>query len=98
MTAPDTNSAESQNSVFREEDWVPTPADDRTLRAIKHASQTASVTTRRALAIETGWSPSVLEDVLTRLESEGYAELIGESGCQRVVLTNRGETAARRSE
>jgi len=97
MTAPTTNSAASDNSVFQEtEDGVDTPANDLALvQIIEHAYETAGTTTRRDLEIETQWSAAELDQLLDRLESKEYAELIGDSDRQMVVLTNRGEFLAR---
>jgi len=97
MTAFDTNSAASDNSVFQgTEDGVYTPANDLALvQIIEHAFETAGTTTRRDLEIETQWSAAELDQLLDRLESKEYAELIGESDRQMVVLTNQGEFLAR---
>jgi hypothetical protein len=97
MTAPNPNSAASENSVFQEtEDGIDTPANDPALvQIIEHAYETAGTTTRRDIDIETKWSATELDQVLDRLESEGYAELIGDSNRQMIVLTNRGEFLAR---
>jgi len=96
MTAPDTNSAASHNSIFQEtEDGVTTPANDRALvQIIEHAYETAGTTTRRDLEIETQWSSTELDQLLDRLEAEGYAELIGDSNRQMLLLTNQGELLA----
>jgi hypothetical protein len=97
MTAPDINSAASDNSVFQgTEDGVDTPANDLALvQIIEHASETAGTTTRRDLEIETQWSAAELDQLLDRLESKEYAELVGDSDRQMVILTNRGEFLAR---
>lgn len=97
MTAPDINSAASDNSVFQgTEDGVDTPANDLALvQIIEHAYETPGTTTRRDLELETQWSAAELDQFLDRLESKEYAELIGDSDRQMVVLTNRGEFLAR---
>ena len=97
MTAPDINSAASDNSVFQgTEDGADTPANDSALvQIIEHAYETAGTTTRRDLKIESQWSSSELDKHLDRLEGEGYAELIGESNRQMLLLTNQGEFLAR---
>jgi hypothetical protein len=97
MTAPDTNSAVSDNSVFQgTEDGVDTPANDRALvQIIEHAYETAGTTTRRDLEIETQWNSAELDQLLHRLESEGHVELIGDTDQHMVVLTSRGELLAR---
>ena len=97
MTAPDINSAASDNSVFQgTEDGVDTPANDLALvPIIEYASETAGTTTRRDLKLETQWSAAELDQLLDRLESKEYAELIGNSNQQMVVLTNRGEFLVR---
>jgi len=96
MTAPNTNSAASDNSVFQgTEDGVDTPANDLALvQIIEYASETAGTTTRRDLKIESHWSSSELTQLLDRLEDAGYAELIGESNRQMLLLTNQGEFLA----
>ena len=98
MTAPDTNSAGSDNSVFQgSEDRPDTPANDRALvQIIEYAYETASTTTRRDLEIETQWNTTELNQLLDRLEAIGYAELIGDSDRRRIVLTSRGEFLGRR--
>lgn len=98
MTAPDTNSVASDNSVFQgSEDRPDTPANDRALvQIIEYAYETASTTTRRDLEIETQWNTTELDQLLDRLEAIGYAELIGDSYRQMIVLTSRGEFLARR--
>jgi hypothetical protein len=97
MTAPDINSAASDNSVFQgTEDGVDTPANDLALvQIIEHAYETAGTTTHRDLEIETQWSAAELDQLLDQLESKEYAELIGDSDRQMVVLTNQGEFLAR---
>ena len=97
MTALDINSAASDNSVFQgTEDGVDTQANDLALvQIIEHAYETASTTTRRDLAIETEWSAAELDQLLDRLEAKGYAEVIGDSNRQMIVLTSRGEFLAR---
>lgn len=97
MTAPNTNSAASDNSVFQgTEDGVDTPANDLALVQItEHAYETASTTTRRDLKIETRWSSAELDELLDQLEAKGYVELIGESERQMIVLTHQGEFLAR---
>lgn len=97
MTASYTNSAASDNSVFQgTEDGVDTPANDLALvQIIEHAYETAGTTTRRDLEIETQWSSAELKQLLDRLASKGYAELIGDSNRQMIVLTNRDEFLAR---
>ena len=97
MTANDGNSAASDNSVFQgTEDGVDTPANDRALvQIIEHADETAGTTTRRELEFKTEWESVELTRLLDRLEAMGYAELIGESNRQMLVLTSRGESLAR---
>jgi len=98
MTAPDTNSAASDNSVFQGSENRPhTPANDRAFVQItKYTYETASTTTRRDLEIETQWNTTELDQLLDRLEAIGYAELIGDSDRQMIVLTSRGKFLARR--
>lgn len=98
MTAPDTNSAASDNSVFQGSgDRPDTPANDRALvQIIEYAYETASTTTRRDLEIETQWNTTELNQLLDRLEAIGYAELIGDSDRRMIVLMSRGELLGRR--
>lgn len=100
MTAPEANSAASDNSVFQSpEERVNTPADDPALvQIIEYAYETAGTTTRRDLIIETQWNPSKLDKLLNRLKAEGYVVLISESSTPIVLLTSRGEFVARREQ
>jgi DNA-binding MarR family transcriptional regulator len=97
MTAPDTNSAVSDNSVFQgTEDGVTSPANDHALvQIIEHAYETAGTTTRRDLKLQTQWSSADLRQALDHLEARGYAESIGDAHRQMVILTSRGEGLAR---
>ncbi|PGF14404.1 hypothetical protein CP556_21570 [Natrinema sp. CBA1119] len=98
MTAPNTNSAASNNSVFQgSEDRPDTPANDHALvQIIEYAYETASTTTRRDLEIETQWNTTELDQLLDRLEAIGCAELIGDSAHRMIMLTSRGEFLGRR--
>ena len=96
MTANDTNSAGSENSVSPVEDRAVTLARDPELRRIvEHAADSGGSTTRRDLAAKTGWSISEIDTLLQRLEAGELVELIGEAGYGIVVLTHRGERLAR---
>ena len=97
MIAPNTNSAASDNSVFQgSEDRPDTPANDRSLvQIIEYAYETASTTTRCDLEIETQWNATERDQLLDQLETIGYAELIGDSDRQMIVLTSRVEFLAR---
>ena len=98
MTAPDTNSTASDNSVFQAtEDRPDTPANDRVrVQIIEHAYESASTTTHRDLEFETQWNATELDQLLDRLEAIGYAESTGDSDCQMIILTGRGDFLARR--
>ena len=96
MTANNTNSAGSENSVSPVEDRAVTLARDPELRRIvEHAANSGGSTTRRDLAAKTGWPISEIDTHLELLEAGGFVELIGEAGRGIVVLTHRGERLAR---
>jgi len=96
MTANNTNSAGSENSVSPVEDRTVTLARDPELRRIvEHAANSGGATTRRDLAAKTGWPISEIDTHLELLEAGKYVELIGEAGHSIVVLTHRGEQLAR---
>ena len=96
MTANNTNSAGSENSVSPVEDRTVTLARDPELRRIvEHAADSGGATTRRDLAAKTGWPISEIDPHLELLEAGGFVELIGEAGYGIVVLTHRGERLAR---
>jgi hypothetical protein len=98
MTAADTNGTASDNSVFQAtEDRPDTPANDRArVQIIEHAYETASTTTRRDLEFETQWNATELDQLLDRFEAIGYAESTGDSDCQMIIVTGRGDFLARR--
>ena len=98
MTAADTNSTASDNSVFQAtEDRPDTPANDRaSVQIIEHEYETASTTTRRDLEFETQWNATELDQLLDRFEAIGYAESTGDSDCQMIIVTGRGDFLARR--
>lgn len=98
MTASNTNSAASDISIFQEtESRSYLPDNDRVLvQIIEYTYETASTTIRRDLEIETQWNTIELDQFLDRLEAIGYAEFIGDSYCQMIVLASRGEFLAPR--
>ena len=96
MTANNTNSVGSENSVSPIEDRAKFLARDPALkRIVEHATETGGSTTRRDLAAKTGWSVSEIDTHLERLVEGEFVELIGEAGYGIVVLTHRGERLAR---
>jgi len=97
MTAPDTNSAASDNSIFQwTEDGPDTPANDRApIQIIEDAYETSGTTTCSDLTIETQWSTIELDQFFDRLEAIGYAGLISDLDRQMIVLMSRGQLLAR---
>ena len=97
MTAPNTNSAASDNSIFQgTEDGPDTPANGRApIQIIEDAYETAGTTTCSDLTIETQWSTIEFDQFLDRLEAIGYAGLINDLDRQMIVLMSRGHLLAR---
>mgnify|MGYP002126558632 CR=1 FL=1 len=95
MTANESNSAESENSVSPADDRIhPSAHDPELVRIARCAYDIAGATTRQDLALELGLLPTEIDDHLQQLETEGYAALIGEFDRQVVLLTTRGESLA----
>jgi hypothetical protein len=96
MTANESSSAESENSVSQSaKDRIhPSAHDPELVRIARCAYDAAGATTRQDLAVETGLLLIEIDELLHQLESEGYADLIGELDRQVVLLTTRGEWLA----
>lgn len=96
MTANESSSAESENSVSQSaRDGIqPSAHDPELVQIARCAYDTAGATTRQDLAVETGLLLTEIDELLQQLEAEGYADLIGESDRQVVLLTSRGEWLA----
>ena len=96
MTANESSSAESENSVSQSaKDGIhPSAHDPELVRIAPCAYDAAGATTRQDLAVETGLLLTEIDELLQQLEAEGYADLIGELDRQVVLLTTRGEWLA----
>ena len=96
MTANNSSSAESENSVSDAvKDGIhPSAHDPELVRIARCAYDGAGATTRQDIAVETGLLLTEIDGLLQQLENEGYADLIGELDRQVVLLTTRGEWLA----
>lgn len=96
MTANESSSAESENSVSQSaRDGIhPSAHDPDLVRLARCAYDAAGATTRQDLAVETGLLLTEIDELLQQLEDEGYVELIGGLDRQVVLLTTRGEWLA----
>ena len=97
MTAPNTNSAASDNSVCQgTDDGVNTPAnDDALVQIIDHTYETAGTTTRCDLETGAPWRSGERNQRRKQLEVEGDAELIGDSDRQLLLVGHQGKCLAR---
>ena len=98
MTAPETTRSWSDNSVRhprKDGESTQTPeCDPRLRRIVQHVSDTGGSTTRKDIAIRSGWELQTVNQLLTVLENHNFVHLIKDEDCCIVLLTLTGEYLA----